>query len=155
VPSYANATTDFPVYGLPAVAIANLPAGTVQATLDALSSEADGSIAGQFVLPLKQFPPELTKYVCWMAALELMSVRGYNPEDDRGLLISRDKRAREWLDKVSKGLISPPGMIGADGNNEDQSGAGDLTSDPLRGWQCTPPNNTSTGNNNGGGFWGD
>ncbi len=153
--SYANATTDFLIYGLPAVAIASIPTGSIQATLDAISSECDGSIAGQYALPLISYPAELTKYVCWMGALELMSVRGYNPEGDGGLLISRDKRAREWLSNVARGLISPPGMVGADGQNEDLAGAGDITSDPLRGWQHTPPNNTRGGSGGGFGPWGD
>jgi phage gp36-like protein len=161
VSSYASATTDFPTYGLPAAALANSPNITtpqIQATLDAISAEFDGYLAGQYVLPLLSYTTELTKYVCWAAAYELMAVRGYNPEGDGGLLEKRDKKARDWLLGVSKGLISPPGIVGGDGNNEDQAGAADMTSDPLRGWQYDPPNNSGSGGGAGGGFngpWGD
>ena len=55
---------------------------------------------------------------------------------------------------ISIAASNPPGLVGSDGNNEDQSGAGDLTSDPLRGWQNDPPNNTSNRGGGGGGFWG-
>lgn len=142
--SYANATDDFPMFGLPSSAIAAVPPANVQAALDRASNLADGYIGAEYALPLKSWSSELTEAVCKIAAYELMSVRGYNPEGDGGNLRARYKDAIAWLTDVSKGAVAPPGIVGSDGEAEAADGVADMSSDPPRGWAGSPPNGGSS-----------
>lgn len=73
---------EFFVYGLPASARGNLADADVSAALVAASGAADSYFRGRYgvdSVPLLAWDTDVTKWVCWIAAYDLLSgPRGYN-----------------------------------------------------------------------------
>lgn len=81
--SYASATTDFPVHGLPSTATVNVPTTTIQRHLDAASSgPIDGALSARGALPVAgpPYPEPLIAIACHIASYTLMRSIGFNPE---------------------------------------------------------------------------
>ncbi len=101
---------DLALYGLPAAALVGIdPTTQQQPALDAASAEADTYLRNKFTLPLiAPYPKDLVKYVCKIAAWELLAVRGFNPESGSDVAVRTGyKDAVNWLEKVSRGDITP------------------------------------------------
>lgn len=104
---YAD-TEDFDRYGLPEGALAgDFHSDDVQAALDAASDIADSYLRGRFVLPITTHGGDLADAVCRIAAFNILSRRGYNPEGNADQVRLRYEDAIEWLKGVSTGRITP------------------------------------------------
>jgi phage gp36-like protein len=95
--------------------------GISDANLDAMlasaSEEAAGILqsSGRVKLPLTAWGADLTKAVCKLTAWDIMtSLVGHNPGDANNF-VWRDRaaEARDWLEKVARGLIMPVGLVDA------------------------------------------
>ena len=79
-----------------------------QAELDSASTEIDGYLASQYLLPLLTWGTDLTVHVCNIAAYRLMGRRGYKAGGaDQGFKDRYDEAIR-WATKIAQGTISPP-----------------------------------------------
>ncbi len=77
--SYAS-IDDFNACGLPPAALSNMGLNVVQSALARASRVADTFLRDRYHLPLVcPWDPALTQWVCHLAAFELLSTRGYNP----------------------------------------------------------------------------
>ena len=105
--SYAT-PSDLTTYGLPAAAVASLGSQAIQAAIDAASTLADGYLRAKFTLPVTVVSADLKATVCRIAAYDLLSTRGYNPETGSDPNIrDRYQDAIRWLEGVAKGNITP------------------------------------------------
>ncbi len=105
--SYAD-PTDLVRFGLPAAATEGIDVGDIQAALDAASDLADGYLRARFTLPITAPTNDLKSAVARIAAYELLSTRGYNPETGSDPNVrDRYSDAIAWLKGVAKGDITP------------------------------------------------
>ncbi len=99
-----------------AVALGSITNADQQAALDAASTELDGYLASQYVLPLSSWGTDLTEHTCHIAAYRLMGRRGYRAGGvDQGFKERYDDAIR-WATKISTGTVSPPGIIDSSPN---------------------------------------
>lgn len=127
-------TTDLARFGAPAAALAAFDGTAQTAALVAASSVADGYLAQRFALPLTAWGDDLRKHVCWIAAYDLISGRGFR-EDALGAdtLDARYDRALSWLKSVSSGSVEPQGVTDATPGVRETAGVV-VASRPRRGW---------------------
>ena len=71
------------------------------------SDLADGYLARQLTLPLSEWGDDLRRHVCAIAAYDLMTQRGYNPEGGDSNLRLRYEDAVRWLERVASGTVRP------------------------------------------------
>ncbi len=104
--SYAT-PTNFIAYGLPAVSTADF-SGTVQDYLDSAFGEINTYLRGRYTLPFTvTVPIELVKTECVIAAYDLLSVRGFDPENGSEKVIEgRHTKAMNWLMAIADGKIN-------------------------------------------------
>jgi phage gp36-like protein len=79
------------------------------AALSSASATADSYLRGRYAYPLLAWGDDLKKYVCWVAAYELLSgARGFNADagGDSNLL-SRHDAAIEWFTGVQAKRVHP------------------------------------------------
>jgi phage gp36-like protein len=113
---------DLSRFGAPSAALESLLTEDINAQLEAASSVADSYLRNHYKLPIvAPYPPALTEAVARIATFNLLSVRGYNPEGDAGLLETRYKTAMRWLESVGSGKASPL-LIAADGPTANAGG---------------------------------
>lgn len=127
--SYASATTDFPVFGLLPATTSGVLTATIQSILDAVSSgEVDTVIQARTPLPIATpYNTGLVKIVCEIGALDVLTMRGFNPESPNDIaIVERAERARALLQSYATGAIAPPWTP------VQPSWA--VASDPDRGW---------------------
>lgn len=110
--SQAYATrADLPVFGgLSAAALSspNTPTAAQDAALLTNSELADSYLRQQFTLPLVAWGADLKKHVVWMAAYDLMCLRGFNPNNVGDVVfLDRYKMALDWFKLVANGVVSP------------------------------------------------
>lgn len=93
---------------LPPIALSNVPDADKTAAIEAASSEADGYLASQYVLPIVTWGVDLTQHVCAIAAFRCLTRRGFNPEAPE-VQVARVlyDDAVNWLRRVSIGQINP------------------------------------------------
>ena len=125
--------TDLSDLGLPAGAIAAIPAGSVTAALDAASALADDYLAKQFTLPLTSYGKSLTRAVVFIASFDLLCRQGFNPENgsDNAVKLRYDQ-AIKWLEMVAAGDIEPVGVV--DGTPSASDDTPLMESEPALGW---------------------
>lgn len=118
--SYA-APADLKALSLPASALTGITDPEIQKALDTASSLADGYLGSRYALPITAHGEDLTRAVCNIAAYDLMTRRGYNP-DAGGNDSIRDRYtdALRWLERIAGGLVSPVGIVDS---SPDASGA--------------------------------
>jgi phage gp36-like protein len=105
--AYAT-TIDLTRFGLSGNAVADADPADLAAQLDAASSLADSYLRLHYALPIvAPYPVALVEAVARIAAFNVLSVRGYNPEGDAGLLEGRYKAAIRWLEDVGAGKAAP------------------------------------------------
>ena len=133
-----------PVYATRADLVTYVPAGALssvstaiqdRALLDA-SAEAANYIPDQAGVPLAEpYDPALVRHVCWLAAWQIMSQRGFNVEAGSNdvFRINRDA-AISWLNKVSRREIT---LLSA-GSPVKGSGGPRVLSATSRGWGDLP-----------------
>lgn len=111
--AYAT-SDDLERYGLPQSTVQTIDGADITAQLDAASSLADSYLRLHYKLPLSSpYPIALVEAVCRIAAFNILSVRGYNPEGDAGMIESRYQAAMKWLQDVGAGRAAPL-MVTAD-----------------------------------------
>lgn len=125
---YADATADFPVFGLPTPALESVTTSLIQAHLDAASDFADGCIAARIPLPIEgpPYPKRLVQAVCQIASFTILRTVGFNPDIqvNKEVLAAHDQ-AKEWLEQIREGRITPTFPVNP---------AAEATSLPSRGW---------------------
>lgn len=133
-PTQIYATTrDFERLGLPSRALTSVPVDQRLAALEAASRLIDDYLCAQVTLPLVAFATaSLIRATCVVATYDLLSARGFNPEQGVDLNIrSRYKDVIAWLERIAAGTLPVPGGLVDSGNTGD--GAQPLVvSDDLR-----------------------
>lgn len=99
---------DLAALGLPPHALAGVEAADQYAALEAASALVDSYLRGRYPLPLLSWGRELTRVTAIIAAYDLMSRRGYDPNrpGDENLRL-RYEDAIRWLEGVAAGRIDP------------------------------------------------
>jgi phage gp36-like protein len=135
--------------GLIGAALSSVSPATQDAALLAASAIADSQLQGQFVLPITSWGQDLVRAVCIIAAYDLLTSRGYGPQqgvDDN--IRKRFEDAMHWLDRVSKGEETPAYLIDSSISQSGQtmpppvdgstvfstSGGFQMQTSPTRGW---------------------
>ncbi len=110
--SYAT-TAQLAQLAINAAALTSISSGDQQTALDSASTEIDGYLSSQYILPLSSWGTDLVEHVCHIAAYRLMGRRGYRAGGvDQGFKERYDDAIR-WATKVASGTVSPPGIIDA------------------------------------------
>lgn len=105
--SYAS-TSDLTNMGLPAQALGKLTPTQVQAALDTTAAEIDSYLRGRYDVPLASPPAEIVQANAILAAAELLTIRGWNPENPGdAALMDRAAQKRGWLRDVQRGAAHP------------------------------------------------
>lgn len=125
--------TDLTTHGISSTALGSISTGDRDAALDAASATADSYLRARYTTPVTGYGVDLTRAVCQLAAWDLLSVRGYDPQrggDEAVRLRAED--AMRWLRDVSAGKASLSGV----GESESESWSEYLgpVSDEARGW---------------------
>jgi phage gp36-like protein len=102
--------------------------------LAATTELASGILAARFDLPITSWGGDLTQAVCKIAAYEILSVRGFNPDGDDKNVRDRYDDAMKWLADVAAGRITPIGLVDSTPDTEDLGGA-EVVTVASRGWR--------------------
>lgn len=120
--------------GIPAAALSNLAASKKAEQLAATTELASGILAGRYDLPIVAWGIDLSMAVAKIAAYELLSVRGFNPDGDDDNVRKRYEDAMRWLADVASGKISPVGLIDSTPDEPDAGGI-EVCTLAARGWR--------------------
>jgi phage gp36-like protein len=90
-------------------ALTGIPDADLAKALEASSAEVDSYLRNRFTLPLTTWGADLRRAVCILAAFDVLSVRGLDPQNHKQLE-SRRKAVVEWLVKVKDGDATPAGQ---------------------------------------------
>lgn len=132
---YATAA-DLTRLAIPAEALEGITVEDQDAALSAASSVADGYLASRYTLPLTSWGDDLRRAVCLIAAYDLMTRRGYNPEGGDEQLRLRYEDAIRWLERVADGKVTPPAEDSSTAGTSASAGLGspEVRSGTKRGW---------------------
>lgn len=126
--SYADATTDFPSFGLAARVTVAIGTSVVQRHLDAASAWIDSCLTARVMLPLvAPYPVDLVQKTCEIASYTLLAGPiGFNP-DNKSDKAAKEKYedARAYFDDVREMRRTPPWITGP---------LAAVSSDPPRGF---------------------
>jgi phage gp36-like protein len=90
-------------FGINSAALSNVPTADQDAALESTSRLADTYCRPRHETPFASpYPLEIVRAVCAIAAWDLLSVRGYNP-DLGDTLSARAERAIQWLRDLGAG----------------------------------------------------
>lgn len=94
---------DLELLGLPATALANVPAEVKTAHLQAASEKADTYLAARgYAVPLATWGQDLRQAVVQIAAWTLLAYKGVNPEDPASAALAKaHDQALAWIKDVS------------------------------------------------------
>lgn len=132
MPTYAT-RADLPRHGLPAALLATIAAADQDAALAKASRDADGYLGKRFTLPLTAWGEDLGARVCAIAAYDLLSVRGMNPDGSDKHIADRNAEAVAWLAGVAAGRIEPAGIV--DSTPAVHEGGAVVCTRARRGWR--------------------
>lgn len=123
-------------FGLPQAVLTRFTASEREAALAAAGDVADGYLGQRYTLPLTAWGDDLRLAVCAVAAFNLMGGQGFNPDGlTAEYLGKKHDDAVRWLERVARGMISPPGITDSTPADEERADCGPLVeSDPPRGW---------------------
>lgn len=108
-------------------------ASNVELNLDAASDWIDGYLRRRYTLPLTAWKLDLRDACAAHAALKILTVRGFDPEDPADkAVVKASADATTWADNVAKGWIDP-GVT--DSSDEEQAVDVVVASSPRRGWR--------------------
>jgi phage gp36-like protein len=122
---------DFTRYGLPDGATEGVEVSIIADACLAATDEADGYIAGAYVLPLTAWDEALRKHCTKLAVWTVMTRRGFDPEQgpDKILKVDYDN-AIAWLKRLQDGKLRPPGIV--DSTPQVFEGGASVVSRPRR-----------------------
>jgi len=125
--------TDLTTHGLSSAALGSISTTAQDAALAAASQVADSYLRARYATPVTGYGTDLTRAVCGIAAWDLLSVRGYDPQrgGDEALRL-RAEDALRWLRDVSAGKASLSGVT--ESETESWSEYLGPVSDEARGW---------------------
>jgi len=99
---------DLTAVGVNANALRDVPGASVTSAIAMASDLIDSYLRVQFALPLASAGAELKRAAAIIAAYDLMSARGYNPnEPEDSPLRKRYEDVIAWLEKVAAGAPLP------------------------------------------------
>lgn len=140
---------DLKELGLPGTAFAP-PLGMTQAVFDAavnaqivaVSGKIDSYLRGKYAVPLtgalgpNSYPPEFRKATTDIEALELLTWRGFNPDQFDEVFVKRSEAAYKWLSDIAKGtaVVDLPPPPPTDPGSAPSPGAAAIATRPRRGW---------------------
>lgn len=124
---------EFSQLGLPLSATEQIPEEQILLALLAASSNADSYLPRRHLLPLTPpYPDVLVERTCQQAALTVLRVRGFDPDNPADRVVAdAAKSAEAWLMAMAKGLIEPPWV---DASPDIAEGGAAIASDLGRGW---------------------
>ncbi|MFN7131605.1 MAG: phage protein Gp36 family protein [Myxococcales bacterium] len=123
---------DLAKHGLSADTLSEIAADAQDAALASASGVVDGYLRARFTLPLLSWGDELRRVVCHIAAYDLMTVRGFDPENPSDInLRQRYEDALRWLRDVANGAITPELV---DSRPSGTAPRAHVRSHPRRGW---------------------
>jgi len=128
--------TDLTRFGLPSSALTGVADATQDAALEAASDVADSYMRSRYELPLTGYGDDLKRAVCGLAAWDLLTTRGYDPNSggDEAVKLRHDA-ALAWLKDVAAGRAHVSGGLTTPGpTRHARAGAPSVTSSRLRGW---------------------
>ena len=97
--------------GIPGVALSTISASDKAEQLASTTEMAAGMLAAEYAMPLVSWGNDLSAAVCKIAAYELLSVRGLNPDGDDSNVRTRYEDGMKWLAAVAAGKTTPVGMV--------------------------------------------
>jgi phage gp36-like protein len=100
-------STDLANFGLSQAALAGVNPSVITAALQSASDEADGYFRSQFTLPLTNWSTDLTQKVCQIAALIILTQRGFSPDGSDDVYVQAASSARQWFRDVAMGKTVP------------------------------------------------
>lgn len=128
-------------YALNRSAIESFPVDDRHSAIKGASRLIDSYLRSRYKLPLIQVGEDI-KRACWIiAAYDLLSSRGFNPESGA---TQEDIRTRysdtiRWLERIADGRAVPDVTDSSTGGQEGVSTAGPrVTSASQRGWSSRP-----------------
>lgn len=83
----------------------------LQEHIDAASDEFDSYATAQYTLPFTAISNDVKRKICWAAAYFAMVQRGYTPEGSDSVYETQYNRFLEWARLISRGMLSPPGLV--------------------------------------------
>ena len=128
---------DLYTLGIPLSAVSGIDAATLHGALAAASDMIDSALGNIAGLPLTVWGADIRRAAAIIAAYDVLTARGVNPDVDAGVreryldIVGRPGMSG-WLGQVANGKLTPPGIIDAT-PNELESGA-DVATQDLRGW---------------------
>lgn len=127
------ALSDLYTHGASADALSALTSGEQQSGLDSAAEKALGFLASRGNLPLVGWGTDLTQAICHLAAYDLLSRIGYNPDDgaDKNFIL-KNEAALKWLLQIARGEVTPPSLIFSTSVPTGQYPK--VVSNPRRGW---------------------
>lgn len=134
--AYAT-TTDLARFGLPSAVLAGIASGTQEAALEAASDVADSYLRSRYTLPLTGYGDDLKRAVCGIAAWDLLTTRGYDPNNGNDVAVeARHDKAVAWLKDISAGRAAVSGgNTTPEPSRESRVSSGPtVRSDSQRGW---------------------
>ena len=125
-------------FGIRAAALTGIPTGDQDAALEAASDHADSYLRSRFTLPLSVWQDDLRRAVCNIAAYDLLSARGFNPDAGADSNVrQRYEDAIRWLERVSTGQVTPEvtdSSSGSSSGSGSAAGPARVFSSEPRGW---------------------
>jgi Mu-like prophage major head subunit gpT len=128
--------TDLTRFGIASSALAGVAEAAQEAALAAASDVADSYLRSRYELPLVTYGDDLRRAVCAIAAWDILTVRGYDPNrgGDEAVKLRHDS-ALKWLADVSLGRAHVSGGATLPTATRHARAVGPLVgSDRVRGW---------------------
>lgn len=128
--------TDLTRLGLRAEALTGVSTEAQDAALEAASDVADSYLRSRYALPFTSWGDDLRRAVAAIAALDIMSARGFNPangSDD--VLVQRQRDAIAWLRDVAQARATVSGgATSPTPTRHARASAPRVASERTRGW---------------------
>lgn len=124
---------------MPATALAAVPLATQQAILNSRCAFADDKMRARYRLPLlAPYPESLKQNVLFLAAYDVLCVRGYNPASgaDQNVRL-RYLDAMKWFDDVERQRCHPVAVESQTAGSVEYD-APQVISDGRDGWNSDP-----------------
>lgn len=135
-PSYTYADlTDLHTYGMPSVALRDVPTTTKAKALRAASMKADTKLGLAFDLPLISWGDDLRECVAKIAAYDLLSFKGFNPDGDDANVRTRHDDAWKLLGQVADLRAKLQNIVDSTEDVDDNGIV--VVSRPARGWRAS------------------
>lgn len=125
-------------FGIRSGALTGIATGDQDAALEAASDLADSYLRARFTLPLAGWQDDLRRAVCNIAAYDLLSARGFNPDAGADVNVrARYDDAVRWLERIAAGQVTPDvtdsGSSGDEGSGA-AAGVARVFTNTSRGW---------------------